>query len=136
MHVLWYKYTVDSFIAEVYITYPCFFVHIREKLWSLLINIMLSNREVKYKGRCSYWRNYDEKSTRIVINSSRENYKTRGLGSVIYFTYFSCLGLINLHCGIGLLGAVVVICRLVNVRFIPMDDFCGSLSSVILKYLA
>jgi hypothetical protein len=112
-------------------------VHIREKLWSLLINVvMLSNREVKDKGKCSYGRNCDEKSTRVVINSSRENYKTRGLGSLIYFTYFSCLSLINLHCGIGLLVAVVVIFRLMNIRFIPMDDFCGSLSLVILKYLA
>ena len=111
-------------------------MHIREKLWSLLINaVVLSNREVKDRDRCSYGRKYDENSTRIVINSSRGNYKTRGLGSVIYFTYFSCLYLINLHCGVGLL-AVVVIFRLMNIRFIPMDDFCGSLSLVILKYLA
>ena len=106
-------------------------MHIREKLWSLLINVvMLSNREVKDKGRCSYGRNHDEKSARVVINSSRENYKTRGLGSVIYFTYFSCLSLINLHCGIELLVAVVVTFRLMKIRFIPLDDFCGSLSLV------
>ena len=111
-------------------------MHIREKLWSLLINaVVLSNREVKDRDRCSYGRKYDENSTRIVINSSRGNYKTRGLGSVIYFTYFSCLGLINLHCGVGLLVAVVVIFRLMNIRSIPMDDVCGSLSLVILKYL-
>jgi hypothetical protein len=112
-------------------------VHIREKLWSLLINVvMLSNREVKHKGRCSYGRNYDEKSARVVINSSGENYITRGLGSLIYFTYFSCLSLINLHCGIGLRVAVVVIFRLMKIWFILMEDLCGSLSSVILKYLA
>jgi len=91
-------------------------VHVKEKLWSLLISVvMLSNRVVKDKRKCSYGRNCDEKSTRIVINSSRVNYKTGGRGSFIYFTYFSCLGLTNLQCGIGLPLAVVVSFRLCTV---------------------
>jgi hypothetical protein len=112
-------------------------VHVRGKLWSLLINVViLSNLEVKDKGRCSYGRNFDVNSKKKVTNNIRVNYKTRGLGSVIYFTYFSCLGLINLHCGLGLPVSVVVSFRLMKIRCIPMDDFCGSLSLVLLKYLA
>jgi len=112
-------------------------VHVREKLWSLLISVvMLSNRVVREKRKCSYRRNYDVKGPRIVINSSRVNSKAHGLGSFIYFTYFSCLGLTNLHCGIGLLVAMVVSFRLMKIWCIPMDNFCGSLSLVILKYLA
>jgi len=47
----------------------------------LLVNVvLLSNLEVEDKGRCWYGRNYDAKSMRVIINSSRVNYKTRGLG--------------------------------------------------------
>jgi hypothetical protein len=100
-------------------------VHVRQKLRSLLRNVLTSsNREVKDKAGVRMDEILTTYVTRMVINSSRENYKTRDLGSVIYFTYFSCLGLINLHCGIGLPVGMVASFLLMKIRFIPMDDFC------------